>query len=328
MDRSISNFLQVFADSKSMNLNVDEINRLTAARKEFIKKASEASLDDRVAIAKSILRKYKLDSIEILNIDFKDYKSDIDKFVKENLKNKDIDERAIQEAQDFSLRVLNADIEEFSRFIDYLNELANVDINTITKETEDIHQLQIDSIIGFDMYDNYLVHGSVYDNTSTVTNALYDMSIYLTDYSKDDITANLPLIKDYYDELINIGEFIRKSADLTISQDELDNKYNEALEKHDNYVNDIEEYNSLFFHNKLVNRMFKKDRKKEIPEALLKMLPVHALEQFLDTKHGFSLREEHRNVVNNSKDQEELNKMVNEDSNKKENNTSIDEYTK
>ena len=100
-----SNYLQVFAANEGTGLNADAINKLTAARNEFVKRGEGKELPERVAISKEILDKYNLNSlVEVFNVDFTDLKDGIGEVIRGSLEVSDTDERVVEAAQDFSIR--------------------------------------------------------------------------------------------------------------------------------------------------------------------------------------------------------------------------------
>ncbi len=304
MDLNYGNYLQLFASLYHVHpSSVDEelfsttVNKLTAARREYIEISKKSDLITKKEIAHEIIDKYSLNDIpNIFDVDFTEYGDTIGSTIQGSLKNPNLDSRVVEEAKDFSINVLNGDLQSFNSFVEYLNNLDKIDSSTITEDDEKRHDLITNGINGSARFDRYLLYGSSFENSRTSNEALYDVS-WVLDNSSDKVDRSLPEVKKYFDDLLDIRDYINKSSNPEISQEELDSKYEEITNNHEEQERSISEYNEMFFPNKAVTELFSNSRKEQMPEILLKHLSYVAYNDF-DNVYGFGLREQHRAYAN------------------------------
>ena len=158
---SYGNYLQLFATEYHVHPEgidafqfSDAVNRLTAARREFIDRSEGLDLNGRKVLAQEILGKYNISN---LDVDFNSLDGEILSTIKREIKKPNVDSRVIDAAKDFSVQILNGDVQSFNSFANYMNELSGLDMSTITPKDEEKHNLITSGIKGYSLYDYSLL---------------------------------------------------------------------------------------------------------------------------------------------------------------------------
>ena len=98
------------------------------------------------------------------------------------------------------------------------------------------------------------------------------------------------MVGDYFNNLKEIGRYIKDASNPSVEQSSLDERYQSFEDKYERYTNEVKEYDGMFYKNKSVNSFMMSERSKTVPDILITDLGRQAIEQFIDYRCGLSLR--------------------------------------